>query len=368
MKKLSFFVLILSFVFILASCGEEKYPPKESSPLESQVAMTINLDGKKYEVKYELYRALFLNLRESVDGGDITVWSGEDKAEYVEKIDSLIKKRATDIYSVLHIADKVGIDVYSKDFDKAVKEYIKLSVEGGYYGNQIIEGFDGDYEKYLESLKEMNLNYAVQDLLLRYSLASEKVFEYYAGYEGEFLEELVQGKLEYTVEDVEAFYKSEECVRVMRAYLPKAYFSAARAQEIRDKIVEKANYGDEEVSKYIIGTTSTAGSEIINGELIGRHNLDEVYYSEIEASAFDLDYFEVSEVIEVSSANEDGYVILYKTVKTDAHFEECYDYVKSVYVQNEVGKIIDTAAEKMLDGLTESAMLATLDRAQISMD
>ena len=368
MKKITVFALILSFMLALTSCGEEKYPPKESSALESQVVMTISLDDKKYEVKYELYRALFLNLRESVDGGDRSVWSGENKAEYIEKIDALIKKRVTDIYSVLHIADKVGIDVYSKDFDKAVNEYIKVSVEGGYYGNQIIEGFDGDYEKYLESLKEMNLNYAVSDLLLRYSLASEKVFEYYAGYEGEFLEELVQGKLEYTREDVQSFYNSDGCVRVMRAYLPKAYFSKARAQEIRDTIVEKANYGDEDVAKYIIGTTSTAASEITDGEIIGRHNLDEVYYSELEAAAFALAYFEVSEVIEVSSANEDGYVILYKTVKTDAHFDKCYDYVKSVYVQNEVGKIIDTAAEGMLANIIEASMLATLDRAQISMD
>ncbi len=368
MKKLPFFILILSCIFILASCGKEKYPPKESTALESQVVMTMNFDGEEYDVKYELYRALFLNLRESVDGGDITVWSGEDKAEYVEKIDTLIKQRVTDIYSVLHIADKVGIDVYSEDFDEAVSEYITVSVEGGYYGNQIIEGFDGDYEKYLESLKEMNLNYSVQDLLLRYSIASEKIFEYYAGYEGEFVEELVQGKLEYTREDVESFYTGDESVRIIRAYLPKAYFSASRAQEIRDKIVEKANYGEEEVANYIISTTSTADSEVLNGEIIGRHNLDEIYYSEIEKVSFELPYFAVSEVIEVSSAYEDAYVIIYKTMKTNSHFDECYDYVKSVYVQNEVGKIIDTAAEGMLAGITEASMLATLDRSNIKMD
>lgn len=368
MKKITVLILILTFMLMLASCGEDKYPPVESSALESQVVMTINFEEKKYDVKYELYRALFLNLRDSVDGGDITVWSGENKSEYIEKIDTLIKKRATDIYSVLHIANKIGIDVYSKDFDKSVSEYIKVSVEGGYYGNQIIEGFDGDYEKYLASLKEMNLNYAVQDLLIRYSLASEKVFEYYAGYEGEFLDELVQGKLEYTKEDVHAFYTGEDSIRVMRAYLPKAYFSATRAQEIRDKIAEKANYGDEEVSKYIIGTTATAASEIINGEIIGRHNLDDAYYSELEKAAFELSYFEVSEVVEVSSTNEDGYIILYKTVKTDAHFEECYDYVKSVYIQNEVGKIIDTDALGMLENITATTLLTTLDRSQISMD
>ena len=223
MKKITALILILSLAFILISCGENEYPPVESSALESRVVMTIDFEGKKYEVKYELYRALFLNKRETIDGGDLSVWSGENKAEYIEKIDTLIKKDAADIYSVLHIADRIGIDVYSDEFDDIVSEYIELSVEGGNYGNQSIEGFEGNYDSYLESLKEMNLNYAVQDLLLRYSIASEKVFEYYAGYESEFIEELVQGELEYTIDDVKAFYNSDESVRVIRAHLPKPY-------------------------------------------------------------------------------------------------------------------------------------------------
>ena len=114
--------------------------------------------------------------------------------------------------------------------------------------------------------------------------------------------------------------------------------------------------------------TSTAASEILNGEIIGKHNLDEVYYSEIERIAFELPYFAVSDVIEVSDAEEKGYVILYKTIKSNTHLEECIDYVTSVYVQNEVGKIIDTAIDGMLLGITESSMLKDLDRSNIKMD
>lgn len=368
MKKIIALLLLITSLFVLVSCGEKEYEPVESSAVEAQVVMTIKFEEKKYDVKYELYRALFLNLRESVDGGDASVWSGDNKADYVAKIDGIIRARITEIYSVLHIANKIGIDVYSSEFDKAVKEYIKASVEGGYYDEIKIEGFGGDYQKYLDSLKQANLNYSVQDLLLRYSLATEKIYEYYAGYlDGEYIEETVQGKLEYTREDVLAFYNSNECVRVMRAFLPKAYFSATRAAEIRDKIVEKASFGDEEVGNYIIGISSTASSDVKNGELIAKHNLDTAYYEELEEAAFELAYFEVSEVISVTTGYEDGYVILYKIVKNDSHFDSCYDYITSVYVQNEIGKIIDMAAASMLEAIETTSVLEALDYAGISM-
>ena len=369
MKKFSALILIITSLLLLVSCGEAEYPPVESTDIEAQTVMTVSIENEKYNVKYELYRALFLNLRETVDGGDKTIWTSENKAQYINQIDEMIKSRAVDIYSVLHCAKKVGIDPYSSEFNTAVEEFISASVEGGYYDEQPIEGFGGDYQKYLESLKKMNLNYSVQDLLLRYSLASEKLYEYYAGYmSGEFVEESVQGKLEYTKDDVSNFYNSNDCVRVIRAYLPKAYFSRNRAEEIRNTIIEKANYGNDDVINYIIGITSTAASDIQNGEIIGKHNLDSVYYGELESAAFELAYFEVSNVIEISTGYDDGYVILYKIAKTSDHFDACYDSTTAIYVQNEIGKIIDTAAAQMLESITHSSILETLDRSAISMD
>ena len=83
MKKFTALLIIVTLLLSLISCGDEEYPPVQSSELEKQVVMTVEYDGEKYDVKYELYRALFLNLRESVDGGDSSVWSGENKAEYI---------------------------------------------------------------------------------------------------------------------------------------------------------------------------------------------------------------------------------------------------------------------------------------------
>ncbi len=369
MKKIIALILAVAAIFTFTACGDTEYPPIESTELEAQTVMTAEFEGEKYNIKYELYRALFLNLRKEYDGGDASVWSGDKKAEYIEKIDAKIKERIADIYSTLHIAEKIGIDIYSDEFDEAVEEFIKISVEGGYYDEIAVEGYGGDYDKYLEALKKANLNYSVQDLMLRYSLAAERVFAYYAGYyEGEFAEEAVQGKLEYTEADVKAFYDSTDSVRVIRAFLPKAYYTAERAAEIRENIVKKASYGDEEVAKYIISLTSTAGSEIFAGEIIGKHNLDKAYYSEMEDSAFSLEYFGVSGVIDISTGFEDGYTILYKTTKSDAHFTENYESIASVYVQNEIGRILDTAADAILGGLTPTSALTEMNRAEIKMD
>ena len=96
MKKLTSIVLIIATLALsilsLASCTKNKYAPVESTAEEKKVVMTLSIDSDKYEVKYELYRALFLALRDEVDGGDRSVWSGENKAEYIEKIDALIIK------------------------------------------------------------------------------------------------------------------------------------------------------------------------------------------------------------------------------------------------------------------------------------
>ncbi len=370
MRKIIALLIALFTAISLVSCEKDEYPPQKSTEEEARVVMSIDIENKTYEIKYELYRALFLSVHEEVDGGDMSVWSSANKSEYIEAADEIIKEKAADIYAVLHVASKIGVDVYSSDFDKKVKEYIATSVEGGYFGNTEIMGFEGDYNKYLESLKKMGLNYSVQDLLIRYSLANEEIYKYYAGTldSEEHLENAVSGALKYTAEDVLEFYNSGNCVRVIRAFLPKLYYTEERAESIRDTIFEKSQKGEAEVVNYIIGQTTTGATDIKNGEIIAKHNLDNQYYSKLIECAFLLDTFGVSEVISINTGYEDAYVILYKTVKTSEHFNECYNNIATAYVQNEIGKIIDTAATSIKDGLQPTDILKELDRGSISME
>ena len=367
MKKILSIILIVCALLSLASCGGSGYEPVESSDLEASSAIALKVDGEKYEIKYELYRALFLSYKSAVDGGDSSVWSGDKKDEYIKEIEDIILKKAAEIYSVLHLADKVGINVYSDEYDEIISETVKETVDAEGLG-----GFDGDYQKYLNYLKEMNLNYSVQDLLFRYHLATDALYDHYAGtLDGEFVSETQMGALKYTKEDVEAFYYNDnESVRVQRIYIPKNYTTPERIREIRTGLIDAAAGGDSAAEKYILDKrgASSSISDVKNGTLHGRYSEDKLYYEEMTNAAFALGVGEVSEIIEVSTTSEEAYVIMYRITKNNAHFNECYDSIAEVYVYNEIGKLIDECSSALIESAERSSMLTTLDRGQITMD
>ena len=171
MKKVLAVAVALLTLFSVTACAG-KYKPVKSTREEAETVMRFNFDGEEYEVKYELYRALFLNYKNQVDGGDPSVWSGDNSEKYAKEIDALILNRAAEIYSVLAFAGKLGFDPYSKDIEKEISSRIEMSVDGN--GADVV-GFGGDYDAYLNSLKEINLNYSVQTLMLRYSIMLEKI-------------------------------------------------------------------------------------------------------------------------------------------------------------------------------------------------
>ena len=112
MKKIISLLIIISALLSLVSCGA-KYPPVESTQQEATVLFTLTADGVSYDVKYELYRALFLAHKGEVDGGDESVWSGELRDEYVEKINEIIIPKIADIYATIRLAEKIGVNFNS---------------------------------------------------------------------------------------------------------------------------------------------------------------------------------------------------------------------------------------------------------------
>ncbi len=367
MKK-AFAIILLLFLSLslLISCSE-KYPPVASTDSESLVLMQISLGEKTYDVKYELYRALFLSLKPEIDGGDPSVWTCDGKDEYINKINDKINERIADIYSVFSIAENIGIDIYSDEYNKMVDACIYAGVEGGTVGEFTYTGFGGDYQKYLESLKEMNLNYSVQDLMLRYALAMDDIYYYY---EGNIENDATLGHLDYTKDDVKAFYESEECVRVMQLFIStvSTSFTEKTVKSVRDKIA--AATSEDEVFYIMMNnsTTGAVGDELRQGELIGRHNLDSYYYSKLVDAAFALSYFETSEPIEVSTSINRGYFILYRIRKTDEHFEDYYADIENIYVANRIGEILDTEKELVLQSTVTTDAFDALIYSDISMD
>ena len=366
LKKIICILLLAATLFLLAACGDDEYPPVESTEEEARVVMTFSFEEETYKLKYELYRALFLNFKSEVDGGDSTVWSGENADKYIAEIDALIKDFASDIFAAFHIAKKIGKDPFSSEVDEQISEQIKLSVNG-VLGSETIIGYGGDYNKYLEALKADNLNYSAHVTLLRYGIAYNSILEYYAGTinEDNPLPETAKGALEYTDADVERFYYSADCVRVLILQYDTRNVSKSRINEIRDTMASKGS--EDAVSAYILGNTATSPEDAKFGMLIGKFSLDDAYYSEITEAAFTLSQGEVSRVIEVNDGETSMYYILYKAGNSTDFFEDKKDIVTETYVANEIGKIINEAKLAIEQSARETDILTSLDRAGISM-
>ena len=363
-------VMLLS-VLLLAGCNGNFYEPVPSTQEEATTVMILKIGDKTYEVKYELYRALFLNFKSEVDGGDESVWSGADKDKYISEIEQIILDYATDIYATFYLAESVGINPYSDEIGREVNEYINASVEGGTVNGSTYEGYES-YEKYLEKLTELHLNYSVQSLLFRYSVVMDRLDEHYLGdyIDGEINEGDKGGALPLTEQLVRDFYNSDGCVRVIRTYVSESMSEDPnRPQYVRDAIAAvAAGGGEESVRNAMISYGALIPiHEMENGYIVGKYNLDESFFGKMVDAAFELEVGEVSEVVTVHDGLEYYHYIIYRAEKSDEHFDANYSSIAYIYLKNEVGKSLNDAAKTMTDAVVRTEFLKNLSHSEISM-
>ena len=359
MKKLIATLLTVLLLFSLVGCFN-KYEPVESTEREKTVAMTFTINGSKYEMPYEMYRAFFLNHKDKVTGGDDTLLTGEKKLEYIERIDEIIIDLALDIFSTFELCKTVGIDVYSADFGKKINDYINESIES-----------KESYDAYLASLKALNLNYSMQYTLFRYALALDALEKHYIG--ANSVEEIESGfwqggALKYTDEDIRLFYDGEDCARILRLHLQgSAYVDPmARANELKERIEEAKT--EREVANIMIGNSLTGGPELENGYLIGRYNLNALTYGPLINAAFSLEVGEVADPVVIHDGDEYVYYIVYRGEKSDEHFENNKDEVTYVYLWNELGKMLEGIEADLMESVVKSEFANALEYDKISMD
>ena len=111
-----------------------------------------------------------------------------------------------------------------------------------------------------------------------------------------------------------------------------------------------------------------AGEGLRDGMVIGKYGLDPAYYAELTEAAFSLSIGDTSDVIEIITGSNNGYYIIYRVDKSDAHFDKCYDEIEASYILNLIGKDVFNAAESLKGNVARTDAFNDLNRAEISMD
>lgn len=362
-RRLLAFVAVFAIIFTLlaslSSCGE-KYEPVESTDKEAESVIKISYEKETYEVPYELYRAFFLQFKGTVDGGDNTVWSGAEKEKYEKAIDELIGQRIAEIYGVFHLCEKADINVYSRNFDKAVKESIEDEIDGR---------FGGDYDKYLASLKEMNHNYSTAELMIRYHLARQSLMDYYVGplNDDSINSESKPGKIQYTRADVLSFYQNESQSRcIIMVELPE-HLTKEEAEAKRDALAAIAANPEKTYTDIII---HIANNTLANpaAEVIGKYTYDTMYYGELTENAFATKAGEVSDLFTLKTLDFNGYAFVYRLSSDNSFFEKNYEDIAVSYILNKFGETVSTVSAEIMKAMTPTDALKGLDRSKVTME
>lgn len=372
MKKIIALFVLLACVISLVGCSYKTYPAVESTEEEATTVMTLSAGGKTYEVKYELYRALFLNFKREFDGGDNSVWTGENKDEYISAIHEHITSLILDIYSAFAVCEQIGFDIYSQAVESQINEFIRISVDGGSYSGQSFIGYNGDYDAYLGYLKTINHNYSTHVLMYRYAIAIEAIDDHFIGtFSADDIDGLITvGSMKYTKEDIENYYFSDACVRVLRTYISEEIDlnPQARAERLACDLKEAAKKGESAVSNMIMGRGPIGATDGVEGVIIAKNNLDGAFYADMVKEAFSLQVGEVSGVVPIHDGQGMRYYVMYRGEKSREHLENNYSDIAYIFLRDGVGATLENMKNELGEEIIKSDFLLNLDYSTISMD
>ena len=83
-RAVSLFLLLAILLSLLVGC-KEKYPEIESTDKEATVVARLSVGENEYELRYELYRALFLTYKSEIDGAATLPSSTAKKRKNISK-------------------------------------------------------------------------------------------------------------------------------------------------------------------------------------------------------------------------------------------------------------------------------------------
>lgn len=317
--------LMCAFCCLFIACGEGGYDQKESTEEE----LTIVLKMGTHDVPYELFRALFINRKAEIDGGNLSLWTGADAAQYHAKIMPLVLQDLAAIYATFDLAKEYDIDPFGDDVSEELSEQITISVDGGEWNGIAIKGFE-NYDAYLGSLATNGMNDGASRLLLRYQICENRLID--------LLAVPYTSKYTYTEANLQALYESDDCRRFVLLY--RETNTLGMTSEEHESVVLKgleklrAESDEVEIVKISKQYFQNSIAEIENGSFLTPNALGEQVWGEVLDAAFSLEVGEFSEPIAVTTAAQDFLYVVHRIEKNLSEYKKNAEDIEELYVRD----------------------------------
>lgn len=303
-KKALTLLLLAGLLASLTSCGDEK-KILESTKEEKTVVMTV--DGN--DVPMELYRYVALQYRDSYGGNDNPdIWLGESGAELLAELNADVDESIIRLFTTISLCEDYGIN----EDDSYINDAVEISMD------EVYETYHYDYEEYVRSIAEYNMNDSVYRFLIRNDVLAEELLA----------KMMMNGEVPSTEEELRAIMNTDEVIRVKQILVNDTTLTEEENRRLAEEAYSRALAGedfDTLVNQYGDDWQMFNNTD---GYYISRGSYNQVF----EDTAFGLEIGEMSGIVET----EAGFSIILRLEKEsdyiDKHFKTLMDeYLKGLY-------------------------------------
>ncbi len=296
-------ILLLACLFTFTACSDDGYyDPIDSTWKEEEVVIELGED----EVRYELFRYLFMSHIDEFDGGNRNAWSGAEADKMWQVAKEVVAKDICDIYAVFKICRKYGIDPESEVVEKQINDYIVLDIDGGYTGDgKLVTGY-GTIEKYEEAIRKNYSTDAVHRLLYRYMICLELLDSY-------IVDNRDKGTIDVTDEKLTDMLESGNVTHINRVFVAFENFDdnheAAREQieALYQNLLDANGNYNIMVETAFKNTIADIGTDPALGWWFGKNSTSESDFPDYYNAIFHTPEGEISDIIE----EWNGYYVVY---------------------------------------------------------
>ncbi len=342
-------VLTLLLPVFLTGCGDDIYEQEPSTKEEKAIVLQMG----NHQVPYELFRTFFINRKAEVDQGDASVWTNEHADDYWSRIMPLVLNDIASVYTVFELCAKYDIDPYGEAVTDELNKQITYSVDGGALNGQQFTGYNGDYDAYLQDLKNnSHINDGAARTLIRYQICEDLLTDK--------LTSTYNDQNDYTEEDLRSFFESENCMYGVFLYREVVLLYLSQ-QENLDRVqtgVDKLRQNDDrlEVMKALGGYFNNPG-DLETGAFYSPYAFNPLIYGQLLYEATQLSVGEYTDPIAITTANKDYYYVAGRFDKSEVSFEDNKKAIEDLYLRDRLYREMARAKEILLEQTTEMDVL-----------